>query len=221
MKTLKENIKEVMKEFATHIPKEQMDSLNDCIKELVSSRIINKALKVYTNAVDFTLPNTNGGLTSLKEELQRGPVVLKFYRGLWCPICNAELVALQEILPEIKCFGATLLSISPQTIENSWLMKERNHLNFDILSDNNNEVARKYGLVYNIGDKANAIYHQLGIEIEKYNDISSDELPIPATYLINTNGVVVYANIDPNYTNRPEPIEILRALENLKTVCRI
>lgn len=221
MKTLKENINGVMQEFASHIPKEHMETLNECIKELVSSRIINKALKVYTKAVDFTLPDTNNQLISLNDKLKRGPVILKFYRGIWCPICNTELVALQEILPEIKRFGATLLCISPQTIENSWLMKERNHLDFDILSDTNNKVARKYGLVYNIGDKANTVYHQLGIEIEKYNDVNSDELPIPATYLINTNGTVVYAKIDPDYTNRPEPVEILRALENLKTVCRI
>lgn len=221
MRTLKENIDSVMQELSTQISEEQMRALNECIEELVSSRIINKALKVYNNSVDFTLPDTNGKPVSLKEKLNRGPVILKFYRGHWCPICNAELVALQEILPEIKRFGATLLAISPQNIQNSRLMKDKNHLDYQILSDHNNQVARKYGLVYSIGDKANALYHQLGIEIEKVNDVNSDELPIPATYVINANGVVVYASIEPDFTTRPEPVEILRSLENLKTVCRI
>lgn len=221
MRTLKENINSVMQEFSTHVSEEQMMVLKDCINELVNSRIINKALKVYNQSVDFTLPDTNGHLVTLSERLKNGPVILKFYRGHWCPICNVELLALQEILPEIQRFGATLLSISPQTIDNSKLMKDKNNLDFEILSDSNNDVARKYGLVYSIGDKANTIYHQLGIEIEKVNATNSDELPIPATYLINTNGRVVYASIEADYTSRPEPVELLRALENMKTVCRI
>lgn len=161
------------------------------------------------------MPNATGQIVSLAEVLTRGPVVLSFYRGGWCPYCNLELQALQRHLPEIREMGASLLAVSPQTPDNSLSTAEKHQLQFDVLSDQGDQVARTYGLVFTVPPELHSIYRQWGIDIPAWNGDESWELPLPATYVIDRGGIIRSAFVNLDYTQRMEPADILRELRAL------
>src|SRR6202521_173679 len=117
---------------------------------LLQSGIIKNSLQVGQKAPDFTLPNATGGEVSLSSLLKRGPVVLSFYRGEWCPFCNLELRALQAALPRLRARGASLIAISPQSPDHSLSITEKAGLTFDVLSDARQQVIRAYRLQFTV-----------------------------------------------------------------------
>jgi peroxiredoxin len=126
-----------------------------------------------------------------------------------------ELEALQESVSEIKSLGATLLMISPQIEEYSRSLIEEKNLSFDLLSDPGNQVAQKFGLVYQYPDDLKQIFLKFGIDLEKFNNDDSWTLPIPARYIIDRDSVIRYAQADPDYTIRPDPLHTIEALRSL------
>jgi len=195
-----------------NVPVEVLTSIKEETNKLVKSQIATKALTVGAQAPDFTLPNAQGKSIELQKLLANGPVVISFYRGVWCPFCNLELKALQKALPEIKALGATLVAISPQTPDNSLSTVEKNELEFEVLSDVGNLVARKFGLVFQLTEEVLAYQKKFDVDVANYNGDQSYELPIPATYVVK-DGKIAYAFIDPDFTKRLEPAEILTALK--------
>jgi peroxiredoxin len=148
--------------------------------------------------------------------LNNGPVVLSFYRGGWCPFCSLELQALQGILPEIRARGASLISVSPEKPDNSLSTAEKYNLEFEVLSDQANRTAREYGLLFTVHEEMRPLYLEWGFDVPVCNGDDSWELPVPATYIIDTNGVVRAAFIDKDYTKRMEPDDIIAALDDIQ-----
>lgn len=165
---------------------------------------------------DFALPNAAGATVASGELRKRGPVIVTFYRGGWCPYCNLELRAYQELLPEIEDLGASLVAISPQTPDNSLSTKEKNELRFEVLSDVGGAVARAFGLDFQIDGELRAIYEQFGNDLAKWNGDDSWRLPIPATFVVAVDGKVAWAHVDADYTTRADPREAVAALRKLK-----
>lgn len=184
--------------------------------ELVKqSGIVEAALQVGDTAPDFTLPDASGTNVQLYDLLKNGPVVLVWYRGGWCPYCNIHLHHLQEALPDFKEAGATLVAISPELPDNSISTKEKNNLDYYVLSDVHNKVGKQYNVVYTLPDFIAERYNE-AFELIKYNGDESNQLPLSATYVIAPDGSITYAFLDADYRNRAEPMDLLAALLRMK-----
>ena len=175
-----------------------------------------QSLKVGARVADFTLRNAGGEDVQLADLLAKGPVVLSFYRGGWCPYCNIELRALQRSLPQINDFGAELVAISPETPDHAQDTTETSDLEYEVLSDTGNKVARAFGLVFTLAEELRPIYQDFGIELPDYNGDESFELPVPATYVIGQDGVVRHAFVDPDYSLRLDPDDVVATLKEMK-----
>jgi peroxiredoxin len=124
----------------------------------------------------------------------------------------AQVEAMNLVLPQIEQAGATLAVISPQTVQQSFFMRDQHKLRFPLLSDAGNKLARQFGLTYRVPDEQEAIYRRAFVNLPFVNGDDSWELPIPATYVIDREGSVLYASANEDYTERPEPAEIVRIL---------
>jgi len=191
---------------------------SDDIARVQKEGAIGRALKVGQLVPDFTLPDAFGNQVSLKSLLAKGPVVIGFYRGEWCPFCNIELRALQEVVPRMQKLGATLVAISPEKPDHGIVMTEKNKLTFPVLSDSGNKVAGQFGIVFQVGEELSAFARNaFKNDISLRNGQDSGELPVPALYVVDRAGVIRFAHIDVDYmTERAEPEEIIAALEAIQ-----
>jgi len=171
-----------------------------------------KSLALGSQAPEFSLKDHNGNMVSLAELLRRGRLVLCFFRGRWDPFCCGQMEAMNRIVQEIEQAGASLVAISPQTVKQSFFMADQHRLRFPLLSDAGNVVARRFGLVYRVPDEQQAIYRRAFINLPFINGDESWELAIPATYVLERDGTVLFASANEDYTERPEPAEILEQL---------
>lgn len=186
------------------------------VEELRRTFPIEQSLKTADLAPDFTLPNPLGRPVSLVGLLRGGPVVVTFYRGGWCPYCNLQLRAYQQVLGEITALGGKLVAISPQLPDGSLSTAEMNKLTFDVLSDAGNRVARSFGLVYSLPDELRAALTSNSKALPGINGDESWELPLPATYVIASDRKIVLAAIELDYRERLEPEAIVAALHALR-----
>jgi len=188
-----------------------MDTTNE---ELIAQHIKDNALQIGSKVENFSLVNHKGENIELNDLLNKGPVIVSFYRGGWCPYCNLELKALNNYLPQFKTQSAQLIAISPQLPDETLSTTQKNELDFDVLSDVSNKVAEQFGLLFTLDERIQALYTQFGIDFEHYYGDKSFKLPLPATYVINQEGVITYAFLNEDYTLRAEPIDIMAALES-------
>jgi peroxiredoxin len=201
-----------MQQLAQVLPPEVVATIEAKMGELERTGIEGRGPGLGERAPDFVLPNAEGERVRLGELLGYGPVVLSFYRGSWCPFCNLELRALQEYMPRFQELGAQLVAVSPQTPDHSLATAEQDEITFEVLSDSGNQVARQFGLVFTLPEELRPIYQTYGIDLPAHNGDASFELPVPATYVIDTEGVIRYAFVNADYRRRAEPEEILAAL---------
>ena len=211
---LQENLDEIKAKFAQNAPQEKQDTYESGVEEVATSGILDHALNVGDTAPDFSLSNALGNLVTLKEYLGKGAVMLTWYRGGWCPYCNLTLQFFQRYLPEFQQNGANLLALTPELPDRSLSTKEKNSLGFEVLTDLNNAVARKFGLVFKLHPKVSDYYRD-SFDLRWYNGHDKDELPLAATYLIDSQAVIRYAFLDADYRKRAEPKDILEALSQL------
>jgi len=191
---------------------ETLEAINGETK-LIHSEVVPKSLKVGDVVPNFALPNKNGQLIEIQEILKQGTVVISFYRGSWCQFCSLELKALQQALPAIHMLGGTLVAISPQTfVDSSHSVEE---FNFETLIDKRNKVARQFGIVFQIPEKSRIHYENMGVSLPRYNGDESFELPIPATFIVNQDGIIHYAFVDSDFTERLDPVEIVTILRQM------
>ena len=214
--SLADRLGETVENFMSSLPDEDAQITGGSFEKLAASQTAENALAVGEMVPDFTLPNVTGDPVTLSDLLNKGPVVLNFYRGGWCPFCNLELQALQARLPEIKALGATLVGISPETPDNSLTAIEKHQLEFEVLSDVGNKTARKFGLLFTVYEEMRPLYLKWGLDVPAVNGDDSWELPVPATYVIDRNAVVHAAHVDKDYTKRMEPDEVIAALQELQ-----
>ncbi|MGP9419947.1 peroxiredoxin-like family protein [Ewingella sp. AOP9-I1-14] len=183
--------------------------------ELIASGQAERAVKVGDRAPAFLLQDENNQPISSAELLAKGPLVVTFYRGAWCPYCNMELQAINEVLPEIQALNGSVVAISPQTQPNSRKAVRNNQLSFPVLSDVNGEIAAAFGLRFRLPDYLIELYANLKNDLPLINDDPSWTLPMPARYVIGQDGVVLYAEVNPDYTQRPDPSELLPVLKQV------
>jgi peroxiredoxin len=184
-------------------------------EELIASGQAQRALKAGDSAPVFVLPDPDGRTVSSRDLLARGPLVVTFYRGVWCPYCNLDLQALEAARAEIEARGASLVAVSPQTAANSRKAQRTNGLEFPILGDKGGELAARFGLRWRLPEDLQAIYRRLGADLTAFNGDDSWTLPMPARYVIGQDGVIAYAEVNADYTRRPDPSELLPVLDRL------
>lgn len=188
------------------------------VDELRASGLADRALAVGDTMPAFALPNARGSTVRSGDLLGRGPLVVTFYRGGWCPYCNLELRAYQAALGRLQAAGAAVVAISPELPDNALDTAGKNGLAFEVLSDLGNAAARSFGLVFRLSDELVDIYLRNGNDLERRNGDGSWELPVPGTFVVDRDGRVVLADVDPDYTRRLDPERIIGAVEAL-SVC--
>src|SRR5690242_14034363 len=195
--------------IARYVPSDIQAIHAKAVEELKQARVAERALKAGGLAPHFELPDQNGKLVRSADLVARGPLVLCFIRGRWCPFCVGQMEAMNAVYPEIQKAGANLVAISPQTVHQSYLMADQHHLRFPVLCDASGKVADCVGLSYEVPEYQKEIYQRAFVNLPHINGNPEWKLPIPATYVVDRTGQVRYAQVDPDYTNRPEPHELL------------
>jgi peroxiredoxin len=184
------------------------------IAELKQQHLAANILPVGAKAPAFDLPDQNNKVVSSADLLAKGKLVLCFIRGRWCPFCVGQMEAMNFILPQVEQAGATFVAISPQTVRQSFFMHDQHKLRFPLLSDAGNKVAHQFRLTYRVPAPQEAVYRRAFVNLPFANGDDSWELPIPVTYIIGRDGTVLYASASEDYTERPEPGDIVRALRS-------
>ena len=203
------------REFLKKIPPEKAAIMQGATQALAKEFLSRRASRIDDEAPDFVLQNTDGQQISLYDKLNQGAVLLCFYFGSWCPYCNLELRAYQGLLPKIQALGASVLAISPQTIDASRKTALNNALYFDVLSDAGCQIARDYGIVFEIPDPLKLLYTELGHALPDYNGTEDWLLPVPATFIIDRRRHIALAHIDVDYSKRYEPTDAIAILLSL------
>jgi peroxiredoxin len=212
LRPLREIFAERKELIAKYVPAETQAVHARAIAGLKQQHRAANILHVGAKAPDFHLQDHDGKSVSSTVLLTKGRLVVCFIRGRWCPFCVAQMEAMNLALPEIERAGATLAAVSPQTVQQSFFMRDQHKLRFPLLSDAGAEVARQFGLRYRVPDEQKAIYQRAFVNLPFVNGDNSWELAIPATYVIDRDGTVLYAYANEDYTERPEPEDMIRIL---------
>ena len=212
----KEQLKDLVSQIGEMLPEDALNIFNTDAARLAATYTDPLQLKVGDQAPLFSLSNARNEVIGLSDYLVKSSVVLVFYRGTWCPYCNLQLKLYQDILPELQEAGANLIAVSPQTPDNSLSIKEKNQLAFEVLSDPGNLVARKYTTVFKNGEAPIQAMKDLNIDFHAFYSDDSGELPVPAVFVIDQEGIVRFAKAESgDYRQRVEPQEILNTLKQL------
>ncbi|MEM1367117.1 MAG: peroxiredoxin-like family protein [Cyanobacteria bacterium P01_H01_bin.15] len=212
---LTQELLKVKAHFRSQVPEDIKARMDQATSDLIHSGLAESSPQAGDILPGFALPNAAGETVKFSTLLVQGPVVISFYRGGWCPYCNLELRALQEILPDIEAKGAQLVAISPETPDNSLSTQEKNDLTFQVLSDEGNRYAKDLGLVFTLPADLRPIYANFGIDLTAHNGNKSFELPLPATYVVAPSGEIILAFASADYTERLALQDILNALDRV------
>jgi len=187
---------------------------DDGIAKIKATGVLDTMKQVGDPAPDFTLPNAAGEDVALQTLLEDGPVIVVFYRGAWCPYCNLTLAAWQDELDTIQALGGQLVAISPQLPDYSLVSKEDHDLAFPVLSDVGHSVSDAFGITTQITPEIIELWEGK-IDLEKHNGDDFAKLPLPATYLIDTDGTIRFAHAHEDYRVRAEPSEVIATLREV------
>jgi peroxiredoxin len=211
--SLKQELAEYRSGWFKRVPAERQAIMERHIAQLRDG-LAKTALKVGDRAPSIVLSNAKGETVDVSALLKKGPVIVAFYRGGWCPFCNLELRAFQRLLADIEAAGASLVAISPEKPDDSLSTAEKNALTFEVLSDVGQKVGRAFRLVYEFSDELKSAYNGFGLDIPAKNGTAGEwALPISATYIIDRDGVIIYAYRDADYRDRADPTDILAVLK--------
>ena len=199
--------------IAKYVPAETQAIHARAVAELKARQLAANILPVGAKAPAFELPDHDGNIVSSSDLLTQGRLVLCFIRGRWCPFCVGQMEAMNLIVPQVEQAAATLVAVSPQTVKQSFFMHDQHKLRFPLLSDAGNKVARQFGLTYRVPAAQEAVYRRAFVNLPFTNGDESWELPIPATYILDRDGTVLYASANEDYTERPEPRGIVGFLQ--------
>jgi peroxiredoxin len=214
LRPLREIFAERKELISKYVPAETQAIHAQAVAELKACQLSARILPVGAKAPDFELPDHNGTPVNSSALRSKGRLVLCFIRGRWCPFCVGQVEAINVILPQIEQARATLVAISPQTVKQSFFMHDQHKLRFPLLSDAGNRLARQFGLTYRVPSTQEAVYRRAFVNLPFTNGDDSWELPIPATYILDGNGTILYASANEDYTERPEPAAILDFLKS-------
>ncbi|MEM1439409.1 MAG: peroxiredoxin-like family protein [Pseudomonadota bacterium] len=214
--TLQEKLDAFKADFETNqAPPAAVEAFHRSTQELIDQGLADRALSVGDIVPEFTLLDADGNEVSSKAMLANGPLVLTFYRGNWCPYCNLELQALEDVLEDIRARGASLVAISQQSQKNSKISQRQNNLSFPIVTDQNGDIAEAFGLRWSLQPYLTEVFKMFQVDLPKIHDDDKWTLPMPARYVIAQDGTIVYAEVNPDYTQRPEPSDLFPVLDSL------
>jgi len=214
--SLQQQINLMQQEMLQQIPGDILDTLMTAKAQLVADKPEHNALKEGDPIPCFSLYTVAGNPLDIGDVLKEKNLVISFYRGSWCPYCNIELRSLVEFYPAIKAAGAELIAISPELPDQSMTYIEKQQIPFRVLSDPGNLVAKQFGIVVHLSQALRKVYKGFDFDLVKKNGDLYWKLPIPATYLVTRDGIIHHASINPDYTQRMEPEEIVRELQLMK-----
>ncbi len=200
------------------VPRSIIETMHRATAELIASGAASRAKTTGDVAPSFSLNDPDGNVITSEDLLKKGPLVVSFYRGVWCPYCNMELQALESAKPQFDKYGASLVAISPQTAPNSRKSVRQNKLSFPILSDVKGKVGAAFGLRFELPDYLVELYKSLKNDLPAFNDDPGWTLPMPARYVIGQDGTILYSEVNPDYTHRPEPEEMIPVLQRAAAV---
>ena len=213
MRPLREIFAERKDAIAKYVPADVQAVHARAVAGLKVEGIASRALKVGDQCPSFELSDHNGRPVSSSALLGKGRLVLLFIRGRWCPFCVGQMEAMNYIAPEIEAAGASLIGVSPQTEKQAFFMRDQHKLTFPLLVDLGNQLARQFGLAYRVPDEQQGLYRGTFVNLPFVNGDSTWELPIPATFVVERDGSILFASANEDYTDRPEPLEILSIIE--------
>ncbi len=195
--------------FIARVDPTRVATMETATEQLRASGIESTALKPGQAAPDMVLPNALGRRMQLSSLWQTGPLIVLFYRGGWCPYCNLELRAWQQQLDAVAGANARVVAISPQTPDNSLSTQQKNELAFEVLSDSSLEAARVFGVAFDLPESLVQLYSGVGNDLPVLNGNGRWSLPVPATFVIDSSGVIQLSHVDVDYRNRAEPADVL------------
>jgi peroxiredoxin len=199
--------------IAKYVPADVQAVHSRTIAILKTQGLSDHALKVGAKSPSFELSDQNGKCISSADLLAKGRLVLLFIRGRWCPFCVGQMEAMSSIASQIAAAGASIVAISAQTQKQAFFMHDQHRLKFPLLVDAHNNLARQFGLVYRVPEEQQALYSRTFVNLPFANGDPSWELPIPAIFVVERDGTIVFASANEDYTERTEPLEILSAVE--------
>lgn len=216
--SLKEILAETAAKAGDKFPPEIMAIMKKASADLEAQGVGNEALKAGDALPDATLTDATGQSVSLSSLLAKGPLILNFYRGSWCPYCNMELKAYQDLLSEIQDAGGQLAAITPEKPDGSLSTVEKHALKFPVLTDAGNDFAKSLGIAFELPTELQALYGKFGMDLPSINAGTGWTLAIPATYVVASDGKIVLAHVERDYTTRLEPSEAVAALKAVAPV---
>ncbi len=185
-------------------------------EELIQSGLAERALAEGNKLPDFEVKNEKGEMVKVSSLYAKNYLVITFYRGGWCPYCQLELKAYESMLDDFADAGAVVVGISPEVELELKKTRKKNDLSFPLFSDPNNEVAKKLGIAFTLNPEILAVYKKFGIDLEKSQNNKENTLPMPGTYVVDTTGKILFAFINPDYTLRAEPADVLKVIQKSK-----
>jgi peroxiredoxin len=212
--SLQDKLDALRKQFGVATRSDALIAILRAVENVVTANHASQALKAGARAPSFFLEGQRNVTVALADLLSRGPVVLLFYRGAWCPQCNLELQAIEDAAETVARLGASIVAISPQTSEQSQKVSKRYGLSFQILKDAGGRVATEYGLNWTVPEEIRKLYLGLGIDLAKFNGDARWSVPLPARYVIGRDQMIEYAEINANDEQRLNPTDLFPALEN-------
>jgi len=212
LRPLREIFAERKELIAKYVPAETQAVHLRAVAGLRGRRLAAGILPVGANAPSFELADHDGKIVRSSDLLERGRLVICFIRGRWCPFCVGQVEAMNLVVPLIEQAGGSLVAISPQTVKQSFFMHDQHKLRFPLLSDAGNKVARQLGLTYRVPAEQEAVYRRAFVNLPFTNGDESWELPVPATFVMERDGTILYASANEDYTERPEPGDVLDAV---------
>ena len=198
----------------SNVSSEDSLAIAEALQDLVD-RELGKGLEIGEKAPDFCLPSAAGKQVCLRDLLGVGPVVISFYRGDWCPFCNLEMEAQEEIFDHVRSAGGTLIAIGPQSREHAQKLVDRFHLTFDLLLDTDQRVAEAYRLRFEVPKALTNVHRKLGIDLTEENANGAVQLPVPATYVLDAGGVVRAAYASLEWWKRMDPLDIYEVVHSM------
>jgi peroxiredoxin len=216
MSTLKDKLVALRQELEEGLSEDVRSTFQRINQRLIEKDIAGAAAGVGDSFPEFSLPNPGGIAVNSEDFLENGPLVVCFYRGGWCPYCNLELRAFQSIIPTIRQLGADLVAISPQLPDEGLALAAKSGLTFEVLCDTGNSLASHLGLVVELPKTLVDIYLRMGIDLDRINGSSQWSLPMPATYVVDTDNAIIDAFVHPDYRMRREPEYVLEVLRGLQ-----
>jgi peroxiredoxin len=197
------------------VPADRRAAMERHIAHLAETGLARNAKQIGDQAPDIVLPDPRGKPFEVAKLLAKGPVIVTFYRGGWCPYCNLELKAYQDVLPRIAAAGASLVAISPEKPDDSFSTTEKNALTFPVLSDVGQKIGKAFGLVYSFTDELRTVYDGFKLDIPAKNGTPDDwALPLSATYVIGKDRRILFADTSVDYRRRTDPLDVLQVLES-------